>query len=116
MYRGRIALPPEDEKVPPAVRERAVTMVQAQRGGPTYGYRRARVNTGAMGVSAKRIYSVTAGNALLLPRAPRRGKSSRHHDGKLWLDRSDTLRRTAATARCLPLTSSTSTSCTRPRH
>ena len=46
---------------------------------PTYGYRRAcalvnrqRANEGAARVNAKRVYRVMAGNALLLPKAPRR--------------------------------------------
>lgn len=55
---------------------------------PTYGYRRAcalvnrqRANAGAPRVNAKRVYRVMAGNALLLPKAPRRRQSSRPHEG-----------------------------------
>ena len=55
---------------------------------PSYGYRRAcalvnrkRAGTGAQRVNAKRVYRVMAGNALLLPKAPRRPQSSRAHTG-----------------------------------
>lgn len=67
-------------------------------GVPLYGCRRAcawvnrqRVNTGAARVNAKRIYRVMAGNALLLPSAPRCRQSSRPHEGKVEVDHSDTL-------------------------
>ncbi|NMM80546.1 transposase [Acidovorax sp. SRB_14] len=63
---------------------------------PTYGYRRAcalvnrqRVSTGAARVNAKRVYRVMAGQALLLPKAPRRRQSSRPHEGKVAVDQSD---------------------------
>lgn len=64
---------------------------------PTYGYRRAcalvnrqRVNVGAPRVNAKRVYRVMVGNALLLPKAPRRRQSSRPHEGKVAVELSDT--------------------------
>ena len=53
---------------------------------PSYGYRRAcalvnrqRASSGAPSVNAKRVYRVMAGNALLLPKAPRRPQASRTH-------------------------------------
>ena len=55
---------------------------------PSYGYRRAcalvnrqRASSGAPRVNPKRVYRVMAGNALLLPKAPRRPQSSRPHTG-----------------------------------
>jgi putative transposase len=64
---------------------------------PTYGYRRAcalvnreRVNAGAPRVNAKRVYRVMQGNALLLPKSPRRRQSSRPHEGKVAVEHSDT--------------------------
>jgi transposase InsO family protein len=63
---------------------------------PTYGYRRAcalinrqRAVTGVPRVNAKRVYRVMAGHALLLPKAPRRRQSSRPHEGKVAVPRSD---------------------------
>lgn len=63
---------------------------------PSYGYRRAcalvnrkRIRTGAPRVNPKRAYRVMADNGLLLPRAPRRRQSSRPHEGKVAVQRSD---------------------------
>jgi putative transposase len=63
---------------------------------PSYGYRRAcalvnrqRVSLGAPRVNPKRVYRVMAGNALLLPRAPRRPQSSRAHTGTVSVNASD---------------------------
>ena len=63
---------------------------------PSYGYRRAcalvnrqRVSLGAPRVNPKRVYRVMAGNALLLPRAPRRRQSSRAHTGTVSVNASD---------------------------
>ena len=64
---------------------------------PSYGYRRAcalvnrkRAGLGAQRVNAKRVYRVMAGNALLLPKAPRRKQSSRAHTGTVSVQTSDT--------------------------
>ena len=64
---------------------------------PSYGYRRAcalvnrkRAGIGAQRVNAKRVYRVMAGNALLLPKAPRRTQSSRAHTGTVSVKSSDT--------------------------
>lgn len=64
---------------------------------PSYGYRRAcalvnrkRAGIGAQRVNAKRVYRVMAGNALLLPKAPRRPQSSRAHTGTVSVPASDT--------------------------
>jgi putative transposase len=55
---------------------------------PSYGYRRActlvnraRRLSDRPHVNPKRVYRVMANNGLLLPRAPRRGQSSRPHEG-----------------------------------
>lgn len=62
----------------------------------TYGYRRAcalvnrqRADAGVLLVNAKRVYRVMASHALLLSKAPRRRQSSRPHDGKVAVLRSD---------------------------
>ena len=64
---------------------------------PSYGYRRAcalvnrqRASLGAPRVNPKRVYRVMAGNALLLPKAPRRPQSSRVHTGIVSVQASDT--------------------------
>ena len=64
---------------------------------PSYGYRRAcalvnrqRASSGASRVNPKRVYRVMAGNALLLPKAPRRPQSSRRHTGTVSVQASDT--------------------------
>jgi transposase InsO family protein len=63
---------------------------------PSYGYRRAcalvnrqRASLGAPRVNPKRVYRVMAGNALLLPKAPRRPQSSRAHTGTVSVHASD---------------------------
>ena len=63
---------------------------------PSYGYRRAcalvnrqRASSGAPRVNPKRVYRVMAGNALLLPKAPRRPQSSRAHTGTISVQASD---------------------------
>ncbi len=63
---------------------------------PSYGYRRAcalvnrqRAQMGSSRVNPKRVYRVMAGNGLLLPKAPRRRQSSRSHEGKVCVERSD---------------------------
>jgi transposase InsO family protein len=63
---------------------------------PSYGYRRAcalvnrkREKEHAPRVNPKRVYRVMANNALLLPKAPRRRLSSRLHEGKVSVERSD---------------------------
>jgi len=62
----------------------------------SYGYRRAcalvnrqRLQDGAERVNPKRAYRVMAQAGLLLPKAPRRRQSSRPHDGKVAVERSD---------------------------
>ncbi len=64
---------------------------------PSYGYRRAcalvnrqRTSSGALRVNAKRVYRVMARNSLLLPKAPRRPRSSRAHAGTVSVQVSDT--------------------------
>ena len=63
---------------------------------PSYGYRRAcaLVNrqrlAGTPRVNPKRVYRVMAGNALLLPKAPKRARSSRPHNGVVAVQSSDT--------------------------
>lgn len=62
---------------------------------PSYGYRRAcaLVNRKRAGVgprvNPKRAYRVMAASGLLLPKAPRRRQSSRPHNGRVAVDRSD---------------------------
>lgn len=63
---------------------------------PTYGYRRAcalvnrkRESQGASRVNPKRVYRVMRSSGLLLPKAPRRRQSSRPHEGKVAVHRSD---------------------------
>ena len=63
---------------------------------PSYGYRRAcalvnrqRSARGDARVNAKRVYRVMAQAGLLLPKAPRRGQSSRTHEGRVAVARSD---------------------------
>lgn len=63
---------------------------------PSYGYRRAcalvnrqRAAQGDARVNPKRAYRVMAQAGLLLPKAPRRRQSSRVHDGKVAVQRSD---------------------------
>jgi len=63
---------------------------------PSYGYRRAcalvnrqRAQEGTARVNPKRAYRVMAQAGLLLPKAPRRRQSSRPHDGKVAVERSD---------------------------
>jgi putative transposase len=63
---------------------------------PSYGYRRTcalvnrkRASSGAPRVNPKRVYRVMAGNALLLPKAPRRPQSSRQHTGTVSVPASD---------------------------
>jgi putative transposase len=63
---------------------------------PSYGYRRAcalvnrkRANSDAARVNPKRVYRVMAGNALLLPKAPRRLQSNRPHTGTVSVQASD---------------------------
>ncbi len=63
---------------------------------PSYGYRRAcalvnrqRTARGAPRVNAKRVYRVMAGASLLLPKALRRRQSSRLHEGRVAVSRSD---------------------------
>jgi transposase InsO family protein len=64
---------------------------------PSYGYRRAcalvnrkRACDGAPRVNPKRVYRVMAGNALLLPKTPRRPLSSRAHTGTVSVQANDT--------------------------
>lgn len=63
---------------------------------PSYGYRRAvalvnrqRQAMGNARVNHKRGYRVMKAAGLLLPKAPRRARSSRPHDGTVAVDRSD---------------------------
>jgi putative transposase len=63
---------------------------------PTYGYRRAwallRRNRDAQGqprVNAKRVYRVMHTHGLLLERRPRHPQSTRRHDGRVAVDRSN---------------------------
>ena len=63
---------------------------------PSYGYRRAcalvnrqRAQEGSARVNPKRAYRVMAQAGLLLPKAPRRRQSSRPHEGKVAVERSD---------------------------
>jgi putative transposase len=63
---------------------------------PSYGYRRAcalvnrkRAGTGDPRVNPKRAYRVMSSDGLLLPKAPRRRHSSRPHEGKVAVERSD---------------------------
>lgn len=63
---------------------------------PTYGYRRAwallRRSREALGqprVNAKRVYRVMRRHGLLLERRPRHAPSTRRHDGKVAVDRSN---------------------------
>jgi transposase InsO family protein len=63
---------------------------------PTYGYCRAcalvnryRAAIGTLRINVKRVYSVMAGHALLLPKAPKRRQSSRPHEGKVAVAHSD---------------------------
>jgi putative transposase len=63
---------------------------------PSYGYRRAcalvnrqRAQDGTTRVNPKRAYRVMAQAGLLLPKAPRRRQSSRPHNGKVAVERSD---------------------------
>jgi transposase InsO family protein len=63
---------------------------------PSYGYRRAcallnrqRAAQGAPRLNPKRIYRLMASAGLLLPKAPRRRHSSRKHEGKVAVGRSD---------------------------
>ena len=63
---------------------------------PSYGYRRAcalvnrqRAAAGQARVNPKRVYRVMAQAGLLLPKAPRRRKSARTHDGRVAVTRSD---------------------------
>jgi len=81
--------PQRDEQLLVDIREQITDL-------PSYGYRRAcalvnrkRVSTGAARVNPKRAYRVMAANALLLPKAPRRRQSSRPHEGKVAVQRSD---------------------------
>ena len=88
---GRTQRTPDgDEELLADIREQITEL-------PSYGYRRAcalvnrqRVSSGAPRVNAKRVYRVMAGNALLLPRAPRRPQSSRTHTGIVSVQASDT--------------------------
>ena len=88
---GRTQRTPDgDEELLADIREQIIEL-------PSYGYRRAcalvnrqRVSSGAPRVNAKRVYRVMAGNALLLPRAPRRPQSSRTHTGIVSVQASDT--------------------------
>jgi putative transposase len=64
---------------------------------PSYGYRRAcalvnrkRDSSGASRVNPKRVSRMMAGNALLLPKAPRLQQSSRAHTGTVSVQASDT--------------------------
>ncbi len=87
---GRTCRTPQgDEQLLGEIREQITEL-------PSYGYRRAcalvnrkRARTGAPRVNPKRAYRVMAGNGLLLPRAPRRRHSSRPHEGKVAVQRSD---------------------------
>lgn len=63
---------------------------------PSYGYRRAcallnrqRATHDGTRVNPKRAYRVMAQNRLLLPKAPHRRQSTRVHDGKVAVQRSD---------------------------
>ena len=63
---------------------------------PSYGYRRAcalvnrqRGTQDSLRVNPKRVYRVMAQDGLLLPKAPRRRQSTRVHDGKVAVGRSD---------------------------
>ena len=63
---------------------------------PSYGYRRAcalvnrlRSAQGVTRVNAKRAYRVMAHAGLLLPKAPRRPQSTRVHEGRVSVNRSD---------------------------
>ena len=63
---------------------------------PSYGYRRAcalinrsREGAGLPRLNPKRVYPLMAGNGLLLPKAPRRRRSSRLHEGKVEVANSD---------------------------
>ena len=64
---------------------------------PSYGYRRAcapvnrkREGLGTGRVNPMRVYRVIAGNAMLLPKAPQRPRSSRAHTGTVAVQASDT--------------------------
>ena len=63
-------------------------MPHADTGAPVVNRKRAGI--GVQRVNAKRVYRVMAGNALLLPRAPRRTQSSRAHTGTVSVQASDT--------------------------
>ena len=74
-------MPRGDDQLPADIRQQLTEL-------PSYGYRRAcalvnrqRASSGAPRVNPKRVYRVMAGNALLLPKAPRRPQSSRPHTG-----------------------------------
>jgi transposase InsO family protein len=63
---------------------------------PSYGYRRAcalvnrqRTTRGEGRVNAKRVYRVMRQAGLLLPKAPRRRQSTRRHEGRVAVMRSD---------------------------
>lgn len=63
---------------------------------PSYGYRRAcalvnrlRAGRGDARVNPKRVYRVMAQAGLLLPKAPRRRQSTRTHEGRVAVSRSD---------------------------
>jgi putative transposase len=82
--------PCDDEQLLADIREQITEL-------PSYGYRRAcalvnrkRAIDGAPRVNPKRAYRVMAGNALLLPKAPRRTQSSRAHTGTVSVQASDT--------------------------
>ena len=87
---GRTERTPCDEQLLADIREQITEL-------PSYGYRRAcalvnrkRAIDGAPRVNPKRVYRVMAGNALLLPKAPRRTQSSRAHTGTVSVPASDT--------------------------
>jgi putative transposase len=82
--------PVHDEELLAQVREHIAQL-------PSYGYRRAcalvnrsRERAGLPRLNPKRVYRLMAGNGLLLPKAPRRRQSSRLHEGKVAVARSDT--------------------------
>lgn len=81
--------PAQDDQLLVEIREQIAEL-------PSYGYRRTcalvnrkREKAGLPRVNPKRMYRVMAGNALLLPKAPRRRQSSRPHEGVVSVQASD---------------------------
>jgi len=87
---GRTSRPPgDDSQLVAEIRQQICDL-------PSYGYRRAcalvnrqRAQEGFARINPKRAYRVMAQAGLLLPKAPRRRQSSRPHDGKVAVERSD---------------------------